>query len=76
MFTALPAPTTTNMPTKMNSAPKGMSMSLKNGTASEVESGLSPIHMKMPTARPAMANSASSRTLPEKPFVVALVTLR
>ena len=31
MLTALPAPTTTNMPTKMKKMPKGMSRSLKNG---------------------------------------------
>ena len=53
-----------------------MSRSLKNGTASELDSGLSPIHMKHATAMPAIANSVSSRSLPEKPLVDDLVTFR
>ncbi len=76
MLTALPAPTTMNMPTRMKNAPNGMSTSLKNGNASELDSGFSPIHMKQPTAMPAMANSISKRIFPEKPRVVDFVTFR
>ena len=53
-----------------------MSTSLRKGTASDVDSGFSPIHMKISTAAPAMTNSANSLILPEIPFVVDLVTFR
>ena len=47
-----------------------MSTSLKNGTASELDSGLSPIHMKQATATPAMHEfQQQAAALPEKPLV-------
>ena len=54
-----------------------MSTSLKNGTASDVDSGLSPIHMKHGDRDAGDARiSSSRRTLPEKPPVVDFVTFR
>ena len=77
-LTALPAPTITKMPSRMNrNAPSGRMTFLKNGTVSEEEKPAgAEAHHAIQAASPATTTSARKRNLPETPALLPPVTLR
>ena len=67
-FTELEAPTITKIAKGMKSTPSGISSSLRNGTASPVDSGSFVMVTRIQAAMPEIAISQTSFNLPGRPF--------
>ena len=74
-FTALAAPTITIMAKGTKNHPRFRSASLKNGSASCPDSAVGCGHIAQAAATNAKTRPRASRTRPETPSVVCLVTL-